>query len=135
MIKIKGIKILNFVERLHKPIIFFDHCADVYPIHQFPSKDSPSFNHTKMGIFLGCNLDFLHYWIKPEYFPSLQTIYTDKICDGEIFRFENINVYTTRYYYEKYKNNDLHSTQRNINLKFIDSEHFDTFQLIADNIE
>lgn len=126
MLKLTSHQIVNLPKQVKAPIAFFYQCGDVHPVH----KDvRPIFEDTNLIIASACNENFMYYWFHPENFPNLKTIYVDRICDNEIFRFDDIDVYTTKYYYDKYVKSIWNN--KKVRLHLIDEIHFATFTKIA----
>ena len=98
MLKIRKNKILKLPKKVPHEIVFFHECGDITP-----TRNPPIFENAKLVIFNECNKNFMYYWFFPRMFPNVKTVYIDRICDKEIFRFTNLNVYTGTHSYNKHK--------------------------------
>lgn len=95
MLKIKTNQILTIPKRISQKTINLDWTGDIHPP---PTPECPIFENAETVIFTGCNKHFVYYWLRPDLFPKLTTVYTDMLCDNEIFRFKNLLVYCSNKY-------------------------------------
>lgn len=134
MLKLVGEQILTTPKINQSKIIFFDWCGDVHPL---PLKECPVFEDAETVVFLRCNKNFMYYWLKSNIFPKLKTVYTDILCDDEIYRFKNLEVYCSNdYIYNKFKKyHDINHRNTGTRIMPIDVKHIETFTKISSNIE
>jgi hypothetical protein len=128
MIKITGKSLQKITKRTPNKIVFFHECGD------WTNDNKLIFEEAEIAVFYNCDKNFMYYWLSPIFFPKLKTVYMDRVCDNEIFRFKNINVYTRKYSYNKCIKSLYNCPANNVNIELFDDEHFDTLQKLA-NIE
>lgn len=86
-------------KEINDPIVIIEECGDFHPF-----KDGPVFKGTHIACFDWCDKNFIYYWMKPEVFPDLKTIYLNSHpCESKVFyRFKDATIYLdTRY--QRYK--------------------------------
>lgn len=134
MFKITKSQILTIPKKIEVPLIVFQHCYDVHPL---PLNESPIFEGAKKAIFLECEHNFLYYWLKPQLFPNLETVYADNLCDDEIYRFKKLDVFVLGKVHDDFhrRHRHLNIGNKDIKLRDLDEKHFKTFNEILNNIE
>lgn len=131
MLKLVGEQILTTPKINRSKIIFFDWCGDVHPL---PLK--VIFEDAETVVFLRCNKNFMYYWLKPSLFPKLKTVYTDMLCEDEIYRFNNLEVYCSNdHIYNKFKRRHDIKNRRDTKIMPIDFKQIETLIKISSNIE